>query len=66
MQLGDGARGIILVGIGVIVIVTKGVHSTAGLIAFAVSLLVVALLLELTFPRSAPETTITLRSSPQH
>jgi hypothetical protein len=52
MHLGDGARRIILVGIGVIVIVTKGVHSTAGLIAFAVSLLVVALLLELTFPRS--------------
>ena len=51
MRLADGTRAIILVGLGVIGIITYGVTSSAGVIGLAISLLVVSLLVELTIRR---------------
>ena len=46
MRLGDGTRAIILVGLGVTAIISYGVHTTAGVVDLAISLLVVSFLLE--------------------
>lgn len=49
MRLGDGARAILLLGMGALAIVTQGVPTTS-VIGLAVALLLVALMLERTVP----------------
>ena len=51
MRLGDGARAIILVGLGIGAIVIQGTETTAEVLGIVVGLLIVALLLELTVER---------------